>query len=138
MVVRRPVFVGAARLVAFPDHLADRRQTPWSGKRQMVRKRDQTGPSHGQRRTKGGGRSSQALLVPSGPILAEISQPNAPRDPRTLAMVQCATRHFEQIPAEGGQPYFAFLTQFFIYVQFGSDRWDFHIFVQIDDLQIDI
>jgi len=49
---------------------------PWSGNFQMVRKRDQKGPSHGQRPTKGGGRSSQALLVPSsGPILAEIYQP---------------------------------------------------------------
>jgi len=41
------------RLVAFPDHLAYRRQTPlvslWSGKRQMVRKRDLTGGSDEQR-----------------------------------------------------------------------------------------
>ena len=41
------------RLVAFPDHLAHRRQTPlvslWSGKRQMVRKRDLTGGSDEQR-----------------------------------------------------------------------------------------
>jgi len=41
------------RLVAFPDHLAYRRQTPlvslWSGKRQMVHKRDLTGGSDEQR-----------------------------------------------------------------------------------------
>jgi hypothetical protein len=41
------------RLVAFPDHLAYRRQTPlvslWSGKRQMVRKRDLTGGSDEQK-----------------------------------------------------------------------------------------
>jgi len=68
--------------------------------------------------------------------LAEIHQPTAPRDPRTLAMVQCATRHFEQKPAEeGGQP-FAFLTQFFIDVQIGSNRWDFCTFVQFDAIQI--
>jgi hypothetical protein len=75
---------------------------------------------------------------PSGPILAVIHQPNAPRDPQSLAMVQCATRRFERIPAEDGQPYFAFLTQCFIYVQICSDRWDFHIFAQIGAIQIDI
>jgi len=52
-------------------------------------------------------------------------------------MVRCATRHFEQKPAEGGQP-FAFLTQFFIHVQIGSDRWDFRTFVQIGAIQIDV
>ena len=73
---------------------------PWSGKRQMVRKRDQTGPSHGQRRTKGARRSSQALCGPSGPILAEIYQPSAQHDPR--AMVQGANAAFTNLPAEGG------------------------------------
>ena len=33
MVVRRPLFVGTARLVVFPDHFPDRRHSPaWSGK----------------------------------------------------------------------------------------------------------
>ena len=44
---------------------------------------------------------------------------------------------FRTKPAEGGQP-FAFLTQFFIYVQIGSDRWDFRTFVQIGAIQIDM
>jgi len=83
------------------------------------------------------GRPSQVICGPSEPILAEIHQPSAPRDPQIFAMVQCATRQFEQKPAGGGQP-FAFLTQFFIYVRIGSDGWDFHIFVQIDSIKIDI
>jgi len=29
-------------------------------------------------------------------------------------------------------------SKIFIYAQNGSDRWDFHIFVQIGDLQIDM
>ena len=62
----------------------------------MVRKRDQTGAFHGLRRTKGGVRSSQVLCGPAGRILAEIHQPCAPRDPRTLAMGKGVTRHFEQ------------------------------------------
>jgi len=33
------------------------------------------------------------------------------RDPQTLAMVQGATRHFEQTPAEGGQPFYAAVSQ---------------------------
>ena len=100
---------------------------------EMVRKRDQTGQF---RRTKGGERPAQVICRPFEPILAEIHQPTTPRDPRTLAMVQCATRHFEQKPAEeGGQPV-AFPTQFFIEVQIGSNRWDFCTFVQIDAIQI--
>jgi hypothetical protein len=69
--------------------------------------------------------------------MVEIHWPNAPRDPRILAMVRCATRHFEQKTAEGGQP-FAFLTQFFIHVQIVSDRWDFRTFVQIGAVRIDM
>ena len=80
------------------------RVRPQSRKRQVVRKRDQTGPYDGMRLTKVGRRSSQAHLVLSGPMLAEIHQPSAPHDPRSLAMVQGATRHFEQIPAKGGNP----------------------------------
>jgi len=38
---------------------------------------------------------------------------------------------------EGGQP-FAFLTQFFIDVQIGLNRWDFRTFVQIDARAIQI
>jgi len=102
---------------------------------EIVRKRKQTGSSEEQR---------AARTTIAGDLRTFRANPGrgpstkAPRDPRTLAMVQCATRHFEQKPAEGGQP-FAFLTQFFIYVQIGSDRWhDFHIFVQIDVIQIDI
>jgi DNA-directed RNA polymerase delta subunit len=53
-------------------------------------------------------------------------------------MVQCATRHFEQKPAEEGAQPFAFLTQFLIDVQIGSNRWDFRTFVQIDAIQIDM
>ena len=41
---------------------------------------------------------------PSEPTLAEIHRPTAPGDPRTLTMVQCATRHLEQKPAEVGNP----------------------------------
>jgi len=104
MVVRRPLLVGTAGLVALPDHLAQTVVRPKSGKRLVVRKRDQTGPCDGLRLTKVGRRSSQPLLVLSGPILAEIQQPSAPHDPRTLGMVQGATRHFEQIPAKGGNP----------------------------------
>ena len=79
-------------------------------------------------------RPSQVSCGPSEPILAEIHQPNTPRDPRNLAMVRCATRHFEQNQQNGGQP-FAFLTQFFIHVQIGPDRWDFRTFVQIGAIQ---
>jgi len=68
----------------------------WSGKRQIVRKRDQTGVFHGLRQTKDGGRPSQVLCGPAEPIAAEIHQPWAPRQPRILAMVQGVTRHFEQ------------------------------------------
>jgi hypothetical protein len=49
MVVRQPLFVGIARLVALPDHLAQNVVRPQSGKRQLVRKRDQTGPCDGLR-----------------------------------------------------------------------------------------
>ena len=56
------------------------------------------------RRTKDGGRLLQVLCGPVGPILADKYQPSALRDPRTLAMVQGATRHFEQIPTEVGNP----------------------------------
>jgi len=67
----------------------------------MVRKRDQTlGPIRRTAPDKGGGRSLQALLVTSGPLLRAIHQPSAPRDPRTLAMVQGATRDFEPIPQQ--------------------------------------
>jgi len=45
---------------------------------------------------KGDRRPSQVLCGPAAPILAEIHQPCAPRDPRTLATVQGVTRHFEQ------------------------------------------
>jgi len=83
------------------------------------------------------GRPSQVICRPYEPILAEIHQLSAPLDPRTLAMVQCATRHFEKKPAGGGQR-FAFLTQFFFHVQIGSNRWDFHTFGQISAIQIDI
>jgi len=68
----------------------------WSGKPQMVRKRDHTGAFHRLRRTKGGGRLLQVLCGPAGQILEEIHQPCARSDPRTLAMVQGVTRHFEQ------------------------------------------
>jgi hypothetical protein len=51
-------------------------------------------------------------------------------------MVQCATRHFEQKPAEGGQPCVS--NSDFIYVPMGSNRWDFHTFVQISAIQIDM
>ena len=44
-----PFIVGIARLVAFLDHPAYRPHTLWSGKRWMVRKRDQTGGSDEQR-----------------------------------------------------------------------------------------
>jgi len=52
-------------------------------------------------------------------------------------MVRCATRHFEQNQQKVGNP-LRFYPQFFIYVQIGSDRWDFRTFVQIGALQIDI
>jgi len=72
----------------------------WSRFRTIWRFPDQGDPDDGLRRTKGGGRSSQVLCGPAGPILTEIHQPCAPRDPRTLAMVQGVMRHFEQIPAQ--------------------------------------
>ena len=68
----------------------------WSEKRQRVRKRDLTVAFHGMRRTKSGGRASQVLCRLTEQILAEIHQPCTPRDPRTLAMVQGVTRHFER------------------------------------------
>ena len=73
-------------------------------------------------------------------MLAEIHRPKAPRDPRTLAMVQCATRHFEQIPAVCGQHYSVLCVSnsVFVSVQIGADRWDFRIFVQICAIQTDI
>ena len=70
-------------MVAFPDHLRFPDQMD-------------TADTHGLRGDKGGRRSSQVLCGPAGQILAEIRPPCAPRDPRTLAMVQGVTRHFEQ------------------------------------------
>jgi len=122
----------------------------WSRLRTIWRFPDQGGSDDGLRdgpetrldgqfrRTKGGERPAHVICRPSEPILAEIHQPTAPHDPRTLAMVQCATRHFEQKPAEEGAQPFAFLTQFLIDVQIGSNRWDFRTFVQIDAIQIDM
>jgi hypothetical protein len=71
----------------------------------MVRNRDQKGAFGGLRLTKGGVRSSQVLCGLAGPILAEIHQPSAPHDPRTLAMVQRDPGHFEQIPAKNAATY---------------------------------
>ena len=77
-VSRRPVSVGTPRLVAFPDHLAYRRQSPparsgevtarWSGNatRRAV-------PTDKGRRT-----IIAVACGPAGPVMAEIHQPSAP------------------------------------------------------------
>jgi hypothetical protein len=85
-----PLFVGTARMVSFPDHLAyiSRRQT--SSAPENAEGPD-TRPGGWFRRTKDGERPLQVLLGPAGPILAETHQPSAPRGPRTIAMVQGAT-----------------------------------------------
>jgi len=124
-----PVWSRLRTIWRFPDQ---------GGSDDGLRDGPKTRPDGQFRRTKGGERPAQVICRPFEPILAEIYQPTAPRDPRTLATVQCATRHFEQKPAEGGGQTFAFLTQFFINVQIGSNRWDFCTFVQIDAIQIDM
>jgi len=105
MVVRRPSFVGTASwsrlrtIWRFPDQ---------GGSDDGLRDGPETRPDGQFRRTKGGERPAQVICRPSEPMLAEIHQPTAPRDPRTLALVQCTTRHFEQVRTnrrtEGGQP----------------------------------
>jgi len=90
MLCTTPLFLGTARLVSFPDHLVNRRRPP------LVRKMPdgpETRPDGWFGRTKGGGRPSHVLCGPAGPILAEIQQPIAPRDPRTLVVVQCRARY---------------------------------------------
>ena len=66
---------------------------PNTGKRQMVRTRDQKGASDGLRRTKGGGRSSQVLCGPAWPIQAMIQQPMAHTTPE-LSRLCKARRSF--------------------------------------------
>jgi hypothetical protein len=51
-------------------------------------------------------------------------------------MVQCATLHLEQKPAELGNP--LRFNSVFLDVQIGSNRWEFRTFVQIDAIQIDM
>ena len=91
-----PVLVGTARLVAFPDHVAYRRQTP-SG--QMVRRRDQTGGSDEQRAASG---HRRCLADPLGQTwLSSIYQaPHATPELSRWCRARRPTRHFEQIPSK--------------------------------------
>jgi len=68
----------------------------WSHFRTMWRFPDQGESDDGLRGVKGGESSSQVLCGPAGPILSEVHQPSASRDPRPLKMVEGATRHLEQ------------------------------------------
>ncbi len=91
----RSSLIGTASLVALTDRSIWRFPDQW-GADDGLRDGPETRPDGQFRRTKGGDRPAQVICEPSEPILAEIHRPDA------LAMVQCATRHFEQKLAEGG------------------------------------
>ena len=134
LVVRRPLFFETARLVLFPDHLEDRRQTPPGPEnaRWSVNATRLAVPTNEGRRTTIADELRTLRAYPGGD--PSTNRPTRPPNSRDGAVCDAASR---TKTSRSGQP-FALLTQFFLDVQIGSNRWDSRTFVQIDAIQIDM